>query len=123
MAHISFLQRFSIPDLDNPKNQSGNLSVDPLRCKHCGMCVRVCPGSSLELDEEKLPRFKVGEEVACVACGDCVAACPEEAFIVAQPVIIHGRWFNPNRGPIQPPRLFSELAEPAEASKAPKKKK
>lgn len=112
MAHIKFWERFNVPNLENPKNQTGNISIDPDRCIHCSICVRICPGESLELGEDKIPRFKTDGECPCVACGACSAACPEEAISVIRQVVLQGRFFNPYRGPLQPPRLFSELAKP-----------
>ncbi len=47
------------------------LSVDQVRCTHCGVCARICP---MGLDPVRESR-----SAECIRCFECVASCPGEA--------------------------------------------
>lgn len=49
--------------------------VDMEKCTGCGICVDVCPVSSIELNENKVV---IGDD--CVGCGQCEQECPNGAI-------------------------------------------
>jgi len=65
------------PDAAEDRN---HVSVDPKRCKGCGVCIVTCPKECLVLGSElnrmgyRYARF---EQPGCTACGLCFFCCPE----------------------------------------------
>lgn len=55
------------------------ISVDS-KCIHCGMCVKDCPMSCIELDGGRVPAFIDGGENLCMACQHCMSICPVGAL-------------------------------------------
>jgi len=49
---------------------------DPERCTGCGVCLAVCPGGGLALEEGRAT-FSAPEN--CLYCGECELACPAGA--------------------------------------------
>ena len=59
----------------------GKVSVRPDRCIGCGLCVRDCPASALELEREEWQGFRLiyhGDR--CTLCGQCEASCRQGAL-------------------------------------------
>ena len=48
------------------------VTVDPIRCNHCGICTRRCPMSV------PVPEDANGPD--CIRCGVCAAVCPQDAI-------------------------------------------
>ena len=48
------------------------VTVDPVRCNHCGICTRRCPMSV------PVPEDANGPD--CIRCGVCAAVCPQDAI-------------------------------------------
>ncbi len=46
-------------------------------CTGCGTCVKICPYSAIQKDENGVARVN---DVLCKGCGVCAASCPEEAI-------------------------------------------
>ncbi|HIE35975.1 MAG TPA: 4Fe-4S dicluster domain-containing protein [Candidatus Omnitrophica bacterium] len=53
---------------------------DEERCVHCGVCVPLCPGGALVIEESsrKVEFF----QDKCIACELCVKICPHKAMTV-----------------------------------------
>ncbi len=71
--------------------------VDEEKCVACGVCVKTCPRSVIELrnkgknsrrvfvsciNQEKGAAAKKNCEAACIGCGKCAKACPFEAISI-----------------------------------------
>lgn len=50
--------------------------VDSSKCIGCGLCVKDCVGSCLEIADGKA----VFQETRCIGCGHCYAICPQKAI-------------------------------------------
>lgn len=48
------------------------VTVDLIRCNHCGICTRQCPMSVPVPDDANGPE--------CIRCGACTAVCPQDAI-------------------------------------------
>jgi NADH-quinone oxidoreductase subunit I len=109
--YIKFWERFYIMDMMNKNQRFGSYKVDKDKCIGCGMCVRVCPGDCLMLDENKNPvsnieieKLTEGRQL-CGSCGACMACCPEGAITVTSSFHLDGKFKLLRRGPIAMPRL------------------
>lgn len=59
-----------------------NLVVDKDKCVHCGKCIQDCITSSLEFDENNIPKFTKNGETRCLKCQHCLAICPTGALSI-----------------------------------------
>lgn len=55
--------------------------VDYDRCTACGLCVKVCKGGPLHIDNNRL-MIDYSRGAGCFACGHCAAICPSECITV-----------------------------------------
>jgi len=53
--------------------------VDLEKCTGCGICVDICPVSTIELKDNKAV---IGDD--CVGCGQCEQECPNEAITLVE---------------------------------------
>ena len=56
------------------------VSINPRRCKGCGVCVVSCPKECIVLGAELNQmgyRYARFEKPGCIACGLCFYCCPE----------------------------------------------
>ncbi len=47
--------------------------------KKCTLCMEICPGDVISVDEENYPLFRIAE---CWHCAACVEDCPTKALVV-----------------------------------------
>jgi Fe-S-cluster-containing hydrogenase component 2 len=110
MAFLSLKERMFIPTYDNPGHMdAGRITVDPDICNGCGMCVLICPGSSLQMvGTGKNKKACMGENVVpdCMACNDCLAICKRGAISGSTPYRTKGFFKALHRGEMVPPRNF-----------------
>ena len=57
-----------------------SITTNQGKCLHCGLCVKDCMLSCLELGEGKIPQYKTGMRESCVGCQHCMAICPTGAL-------------------------------------------
>ena len=55
--YIKLWERFYITDLFSKGAEMGKIRIDEKRCTGCGLCVRICPGDTLMLDEKDRGRL------------------------------------------------------------------
>ena len=100
MKKLSLMDRLRIPTYDNINHmQAGDLIFDEMKCRQCGICVKICPSGSLVTNSvtkmEILNGRKKGGKsgiphvetlksgiTLCIACYDCGAACPHNAISI-----------------------------------------
>jgi formate hydrogenlyase subunit 6/NADH:ubiquinone oxidoreductase subunit I len=62
------------------------LSLVPLYCKGCGLCVDICPTGTLQLFDDPKNKFGVSVKVDapdyCIGCKMCEMQCPDFAIFV-----------------------------------------
>jgi len=69
-----------------PSPKANKLTLVPLYCKGCGLCVHICPTGTLQLVDA--PKNKWGISVVaeaenyCIACKMCEYQCPDFAIFV-----------------------------------------
>ena len=58
------------------------IRIDYAKCNACGLCVAVCKGKPLYIENRKL---MVDQSIifGCIACGHCAAICPRSAISVS----------------------------------------
>lgn len=65
------------------RRAKGNAEVviDHERCNLCGLCVNVCKGKPLYIENE---RVQVDQSIlfGCIGCGQCAAVCPQRCIII-----------------------------------------
>jgi len=89
MENLTISDIFRIPDYDRAEEmQTGLLEFDDEKCTRCGICVNICPGGSIIMENStaggrgNLPYLEsIAPDVTlCIACGCCLAACPTQAI-------------------------------------------
>ncbi len=64
-----------------PEGYRGRLRIHADQCRGCGLCVRDCPASALELQREGRGRFRLlYYPHRCAYCGQCELSCTSEAL-------------------------------------------
>ena len=111
MGYLKLWEKYWVSDYWSKGCVVGDIDVDHDKCIGCGVCVKICPGRTLELDENKHPVYRDPSRISCFACGACVAICSEQAIELVQKMELTGIFKPLRRGPLSMPRLFEELAE------------
>jgi ferredoxin len=58
---------------------SAEATIDRSKCTVCGLCVKVCKGAPLYI-EDNMVKVDQDRVFGCVACGQCMAICPNKAI-------------------------------------------
>ncbi|MDY7039564.1 MAG: 4Fe-4S binding protein [Chloroflexota bacterium] len=62
------------------QDPGGVVTVFPIWCKGCGLCIEFCPTKVFEADDEGRP--SVAHPEKCTGCGWCEWHCPDFAISV-----------------------------------------
>ncbi|MCP5070278.1 MAG: ferridoxin [bacterium] len=54
--------------------------IDEESCNSCGLCVEICTGNFVLMEEGGVPRQSDDAEVSCVRCGHCMTVCLKGSF-------------------------------------------
>jgi nitroreductase/NAD-dependent dihydropyrimidine dehydrogenase PreA subunit len=54
--------------------------IDEETCNQCGLCVEICTGNFVVMEEDDYPTESEDAEEICIRCGHCVTICPSESF-------------------------------------------
>ena len=60
---------------------TAHVEIDYERCDACGLCVAVCKGAPLYM-QEGMVQIDQQNLFGCIACGACVAVCPQDCIQV-----------------------------------------
>lgn len=63
------------------------ITINPDRCKGCGLCARACPKNIIEISKSELNAkgyhpAEVTDIEACIACASCARICPDVAIYI-----------------------------------------
>lgn len=64
---------------------NGTIKINSERCKGCGLCIEVCPQSSITISPQtNAMGYFVAEPCGdgCTGCGVCALICPDTAIEV-----------------------------------------
>jgi len=63
--------------------KAGTVRIDERTCRHCGICVKICPAEVLTM-EDVTWRIRISDEspFGCIACGHCMMICPNGSVTV-----------------------------------------
>lgn len=59
-----------------------HVKIDYKRCIECGLCVAVCKGAPLFLDDQGKVGIDQSTVFGCIGCGHCVTVCPKDCITV-----------------------------------------
>lgn len=103
MSNLTFSEKRRIPIYDDPTQvEWGVVEFDHEKCSSCGMCVKICPSSGLEMRDKEV---RMKQPIECMMCSDCVAICPEAAIVAIRNFRYTGRYKTIGLGKLQEPRL------------------
>lgn len=77
---------------------TAEVTIDYKRCPDCRLCVEVCKGGPLYVENGKV-QIDQSRFWGCVACGQCMAVCPRRC------ISVKGRCFSPEDAFDMPPRI------------------
>ena len=67
-----------------------SIAIDSMKCRACGKCLDVCPGSLIVRGEDKKAVIRYPKD--CWGCASCIKECPFEAIsyyrIYSTPVLM-----------------------------------
>jgi len=105
MGYMTLSERFRVPNYNDPNEVSlGEVDFDYERCTGCGMCVKICPGDALAMEDKK-PKMREFPDNQCMFCGCCSAICPVDAVIMKKPYKSIYMFKTIEHGEPKPPRL------------------
>jgi 2-oxoglutarate ferredoxin oxidoreductase subunit delta len=69
-----------------PSPKKNDITIVPVYCKGCGLCVDICPTGTLQLEDDIENKFgvtvKVDAPEYCIGCSMCEMRCPDFAIFV-----------------------------------------
>jgi 2-oxoglutarate ferredoxin oxidoreductase subunit delta len=69
-----------------PSKKENIITLVPVYCKGCGLCVDICPTGTLQLEDNIESKFGVSAKVDapeyCIGCKMCELRCPDLAIFV-----------------------------------------
>lgn len=80
-----------------------NFQVNHSSCSRCGLCVKDCVATVIDLDDFGFPRVLAERESECVFCQHCLAICPDGAVSI--------RGVQPADSPRVTPELLPRLEQ------------
>jgi len=73
--------RYPFEPMELPSYFRGRVEIDADACRGCGLCVRDCPASALELQREDKDNFHLFYYPdRCAYCGQCEVSCRFDAI-------------------------------------------
>lgn len=61
--------------------EPGKVAIDEAACTQCGLCARVCPTETLQMNEGRVV-IREATLLGCIACAHCMMACPSGSVTV-----------------------------------------
>ena len=105
MKNISFFEKLTIPDYDDPTQVcGGEVRVDSEKCTGCKLCFNSCPADALTY-ENKQSKMKMSGINECILCCACIAICPENAITAVRASKYSGFFKTIDRGEMVAPRF------------------
>jgi 2-oxoglutarate ferredoxin oxidoreductase subunit delta len=69
-----------------PSAKKNKITLVPLYCKGCGLCVDICPTGTLQLYDDPKNKYGTSVQIAapdfCIGCKMCELQCPDFAIFV-----------------------------------------
>ncbi len=69
-----------------PSPKQNKITLVPVYCKGCGLCVDICPTGTLQLEDHIEGKFgvvvKIDAPEYCIGCKMCEQRCPDFALFV-----------------------------------------
>lgn len=70
-----------MPIITRRARDYGQITIDHQACNLCGLCVKVCKGFPLFIEDNRL-QVDHSRGFGCVGCGQCAAVCPKGCIIM-----------------------------------------
>lgn len=70
---------------------AGHITIDPNRCKGCGLCLSVCPKACIQMSDHANKNgslFATVQSQNCTGCGNCGLICPDAAITITRTSIV-----------------------------------
>lgn len=72
----------TVPVKTSRASGAADVLIDYATCNGCGLCVKVCKGAPLYM-QEGLPQVDQSRLFGCIACGHCAAICPSGSIVIS----------------------------------------